>query len=158
MALFALCLAVFLISLSKRQKAAASRTRAHLIQLPAVYHNQATMSTPNLRMLKSDGVFFTFPPRHSACTAKPTEKRRRQGNEPTCDSLGKLSELQTRRGIIQAESVRRIPCRLRRKQATDFMLLSFGVEIRSCDRLEVGCSSTFIGRLNTSQMGITLNW
>ena len=85
----------------------------------AVYHNQAAMSTPNLRMLKSDGVFFTFPPRHSACTVEPTEKRQRQGNEPTYDALDKLSESQARRSIIQAESVRRIPCRLRRKQATD---------------------------------------
>ena len=107
-------------------KTAAIRTRAHLIQLPAVYHNQTAMSAPNpshaawafnwRRMLKSDGVFFTFPPRHSACTAEPTEKKRRQGNEPTYDALDKSSESQARRGIIQAESVRRIPCR---KHATD---------------------------------------
>ena len=46
----------------------------------------------------------------------------------------------------------------RREQTAEFMLLSFGVEIRSCDRLEVGCSSTFIGKLNTPQLEIDLNW
>ena len=85
------------------------------------------------------------------------KRRRRQGNEPTYDALDKLSELQTRRGIIQAESVRRIPCRLR-EQATEFMLLDFGPQIRSCDRLEVGRASTFVRRLNTPQLEIILNW
>ena len=46
------------------------------------------------------------------------KRQRRQENEPTCNALDKLSEPQARRGIIKAESVRRIPCRLR-KQAVD---------------------------------------
>ena len=69
-----------------------------------------------------------------------------------------MREAQARRSIIQAESVRRIPCRLRRKQATDFMLLSFGVEIRSFDRLEVGRNLKSDEHHDVSQQNIILTW
>ena len=55
----------------------------------------------------------------------------------TCDALDKLNDSQARRSIIRAESVQQVLCR-RCEHAAEFMLLNFAIEIRNCDRLEVG--------------------